>query len=94
MPACDSCRQNFARAPAHSFPENKLPRSDAEYSVLVGLRMLTLRNLVLEENGRYRANPAELALLRYYANAIAHLGIDASPGSSRSEEHTLNSSHV
>ena len=51
-----------------------VPRSDPEYSVLVGLRMLTLRNLVLEQDGRYRANPAELGLLRYYANAIAHLG--------------------
>jgi len=51
-----------------------VPRNDPEYSVLVGLRMLTLRNLVLEEAGRYRANPQELQLLRYYANAIAHLG--------------------
>jgi len=50
-----------------------VPRSDPDYSVLVGLRMLTLRKLVLESGGRYRANPAELSLLRYYANAIAHL---------------------
>lgn len=50
-----------------------VPRSDPEYSVLVGLRMLTLRRLVLEESGRFRANPAELPVLRYYANAIAHL---------------------
>ena len=35
--------------------------------------MLTLRHLVLEEDGSYRGNPAELMLLRYYANAIAHL---------------------
>jgi glycerol-3-phosphate O-acyltransferase len=51
-----------------------VPRSDPEYSVLVGLRMLTLRRLVIEEAGRYRANPDELELLRYYANAITHLG--------------------
>jgi glycerol-3-phosphate O-acyltransferase len=50
-----------------------VPRSDADYSVLVGLRMLKLRNLVVEEDGRYRLNPAEVALVRYYANAIAHL---------------------
>jgi glycerol-3-phosphate O-acyltransferase len=50
-----------------------VPRSDPDYSVLVGLRMLTLRRLVLEESGRLRANPAELPVLRYYANAIAHL---------------------
>ena len=55
-----------------------VPRSDPEYSVLVGLRMLTLRKLVLEQGGRYRVNPAELALLRYYANAIAHLGVGKS----------------
>ena len=35
--------------------------------------MLTLRHLVLEEDGSYRANPAELILLKYYANAIVHL---------------------
>ena len=50
-----------------------VPRSDADYSVLVGLRMLTLRKLVLETEGRFRVNPEESALVRYYANAIAHL---------------------
>jgi glycerol-3-phosphate O-acyltransferase len=50
-----------------------VPRNDADYSVLVGLRMLTLRHLVLEQDGRFRVNPDELALLHYYANAIAHL---------------------
>lgn len=50
-----------------------VPRSDADYSVLVGLRILTLRKLVLESEGRYRVNPGEVALVRYYANAIAHL---------------------
>ena len=35
--------------------------------------MLTLRHLVLEEDGNYRANPQELILLKYYANAIVHL---------------------
>jgi len=50
-----------------------VPRNDPDYTVLVGLRMLTLRRLVLEENGRFRANPKELPVLRYYANAIAHM---------------------
>ena len=50
-----------------------VPRSDADYSVLVGLRILTLRKLVLESEGRYRMNPEESPLVRYYANAIAHL---------------------
>ena len=35
---------------------------------------MTLRHLVLErEDGNYRANPKELVILKYYANAIAHL---------------------
>lgn len=50
-----------------------VPRADQDYAIDVGLRMLTLRRFVLEDNGDYRANPAELPLLQYYANAIAHL---------------------
>jgi glycerol-3-phosphate O-acyltransferase len=50
-----------------------IPRADRDYAISVGLRMLTLRHLVLEEDGNYRANPGELILLKYYANAIAHL---------------------
>jgi glycerol-3-phosphate O-acyltransferase len=50
-----------------------IPRADRDYAIAVGLRMLTLRRLVLELDGSYRANPKELTLLRYYANAIAHL---------------------
>jgi glycerol-3-phosphate O-acyltransferase len=50
-----------------------IPRADRDYAISVGLRMLTLRHLVLEEDGNYRANPAELILLKYYANAIVHL---------------------
>jgi glycerol-3-phosphate O-acyltransferase len=50
-----------------------IPRQDQEYAVEVGLRMLTLRHLVEETDGLYRANPKEKALLAYYANAIAHL---------------------
>ncbi len=50
-----------------------IPRADRDYAIAVGLRMLTLRHLVLEEDGSYRANPSELLLLKYYANAIVHL---------------------
>ena len=35
--------------------------------------MLTLRHIVMERDGLYRANPGELALLGYYANAIGPL---------------------
>jgi glycerol-3-phosphate O-acyltransferase len=50
-----------------------IPRADRDYAITVGLRMLTLRRLVAEDDGNYRANPDELVLLQYYANAIAHL---------------------
>jgi glycerol-3-phosphate O-acyltransferase len=53
-----------------------LPRQSDDYAVDVGLRMLRLRRIVLEENGRFRANPAETQILAYYANAIAHLRED------------------
>jgi glycerol-3-phosphate O-acyltransferase len=50
-----------------------LPRGDQDYAIEVGLRMLALRRMALEENGLYRANPDERPLLGYYANSIAHL---------------------
>ena len=50
-----------------------IPRHDQEYAVSVGLRMLTLRHIILEEDGLYRADPEEEVVLRYYANSIAHL---------------------
>ena len=50
-----------------------VPRNDRDYALTVGLRMLTLRHLVVEEAGLYRINADELAVLNYYANSIAHL---------------------
>ncbi|NQV79955.1 MAG: 1-acyl-sn-glycerol-3-phosphate acyltransferase [Alphaproteobacteria bacterium] len=50
-----------------------LPRTDRDYAVGVGLRMLTMRHIVFEEGGHYRVNPDDRALLAYYANAVAHL---------------------
>ena len=49
-----------------------VPRSDLDYALSVGLRMLRLRRLVHVDNGLYRVRTAELPLLRYYANSIAH----------------------
>ena len=58
-----------------------LPRADRDYAINVGLRMLLLRHLVLEQaGGLLCANPAELPLLRYYANSIAHLCLAGSTG--------------
>jgi glycerol-3-phosphate O-acyltransferase len=56
-----------------------LPRDDREYAIGVGLRMLLLRRISLEEDGHYRANPEELTLLAYYANAIAALDAAEAP---------------
>jgi len=50
-----------------------VPRTDRDYALTVGLRMLTLRGLVQEHDGLFQANPNELTILRYYANSIAHL---------------------
>ncbi len=50
-----------------------VPRGDQDYAITVGLRMLTLRRLVEEREGLYRAVPEELPLLRYYARSIEHL---------------------
>jgi len=50
-----------------------IPRGDHDYAVDVGVRMLTLRNILTDDEGVLSANPEEDALLRYYANSIAHL---------------------
>ena len=50
-----------------------IPRGNADYSVTVGLRMLTLRRIVNCEDGLYSADPQHENVLHYYANAIAHL---------------------
>ena len=57
-----------------------IPRRDREYAVEVGVRTLLQRHIILEQDGQYRVNPDEMALLAYYANAIAHLDrADAPP---------------
>jgi glycerol-3-phosphate O-acyltransferase len=50
-----------------------VPRGDLDYALTVGLRMLRLRRLVSERDGLYAAEPAQMGLLSYYANSIAHL---------------------
>jgi glycerol-3-phosphate O-acyltransferase len=51
-----------------------VPRSDWDYAVDAGLRMLTQRHLVLQQaDGLYTLAPHERALVAYYANSIAHL---------------------
>jgi len=62
-------QQHYQALGAHVY----VPRGDADYAASVGLRMLVLRHIVIETDGRYRLNPDNEPLARYYANAIAHL---------------------
>jgi glycerol-3-phosphate O-acyltransferase len=50
-----------------------VPRDDRDYAIDVGLRLLALRRLVVEVDGRWRIAEGEGAILRYYAASIAHL---------------------
>lgn len=56
-----------------------IPRADFDYAVDVGLRMVLMRRLVVMDDGLYHAVPDQMAVLRYYANAIAHLPQPAAP---------------
>ena len=51
-----------------------IPRADRDYAVTVGVRMLTLRHILLDDdNGEFSVNQEELPLLEYYSNSIKHL---------------------
>ena len=50
-----------------------VPRNDDDYAVDVGLRMMRMRGLMIEDAQGLRANADEDRVLRYYANAIAHM---------------------
>jgi glycerol-3-phosphate O-acyltransferase len=50
-----------------------LARRDVDYSLEVGLRMLLLRHLVVEEAGLLRLAPGEERAVGYYARSIEHL---------------------
>ena len=60
-----------------------VPRGDQDYAITVGLRMLTMRHLVVETDGLFAADPEQLPLLAYYANSIAHL---LAPSSAASQD--------
>lgn len=62
-------QQHYQALGAHVY----IPRDDPEYSVVVGLRMLILRRLIIAAENGYRCAPGGERVLRYYANAIAHL---------------------
>jgi glycerol-3-phosphate O-acyltransferase len=73
--AAHSLLASLEAAGAHLY----IPRQDHDYAFTAGLRMLTLRHLVSSEDGLLCANPDELDMLAYYANAIAHLRAPGRP---------------
>jgi len=50
-----------------------LPRDNRDYAAEVGLRQLVKHGVLLEQDGKFCANPAQTDLLHYYANSIRHL---------------------
>jgi glycerol-3-phosphate O-acyltransferase len=50
-----------------------IPRRDVDYALGVGLRMLRLRRLVVEEDGLLSLAPGEEPTVGYYARSIEHL---------------------
>jgi len=50
-----------------------VPRDSLDYAAEIGLKILTLRHMVIEDNGSFSASTAELAILQFYAASIAHL---------------------
>ncbi len=71
--AAHACMRELEAGGAHIY----IPRHDQDYAFGVGLRMLILRRIVLEEDGLFRPAPEQIETLNYYANAIAHLGAQA-----------------
>ncbi len=65
----ESLIERLEAAGAHVY----IPRRDRDYAITAGLRMMLLRRLVAERDGLYAVEPAQAALLGYYANSIAHL---------------------
>ena len=56
-----------------------LPRRDVDYAIRVGLRMLRLRRLLVEEEGLLRVAPGQEPVVAYYARSIEHLLPGATP---------------
>ncbi|MCZ6830490.1 MAG: hypothetical protein O7F73_13060, partial [Gammaproteobacteria bacterium] len=57
----------IARGAAMKVEEKPRPRTLAN-----SLDMLKERNILLEQDDRYRVNPEQQSLLQYYANSIEH----------------------
>ncbi len=57
-----------------------IPRQALDYAVDFGVRSLLERHLLTFDDGVYRVDASETAVLAFYANAIAHLLRDAPAG--------------
>ena len=62
----------MARLEAHG-AHLYIPRRSRTYTLESGLRMLTLRHLLEEQDGRYRTRAKDLPVLQYYARSFEHL---------------------
>ncbi len=56
-----------------------VPRSDRDYAISFGLRMLEQRHLIAAREGLYLPVESERATLAYYANSIVHLTPQGEP---------------
>jgi glycerol-3-phosphate O-acyltransferase len=59
-----------------------VPRRDREYAITVGLRMLTLRRIVIVRQGLLEIAEGQERALAYYANSITHHFTETAAGSS------------
>jgi len=65
------CHQTWQDLSKHGIYSH-VPHEDEDYAVEVGLRMLTLRHMVTEVDGKFALAPEHAHVVQYYANAIAH----------------------
>ncbi len=50
-----------------------VPRDSLEYAAEIGLKILSMRHMVVGQNGAFTASDKERPTLQFYANSIAHL---------------------
>lgn len=49
-----------------------VPRGSLDYAAEIGLKILAMRRMVLEKDGKFSANKSEQDALEFYAASIAH----------------------
>jgi len=53
-----------------------VPRDSLDYAAEIGLRILSLRHMVIDRDGMFEASEKEQPALAFYAASIAHLKVD------------------